>query len=326
MIAPLGRRVFGARPEPLKAGDQSNKATRLSHLIHPLHLKSRPLARMKSRISRSSRLQAAGGAALLLFVLAHSAFAAPLSLNTFKRLSEQCAPHIAVETTAPIARTESGFNAFALHDNTADRGIIARSLEEAVALATDLIQVRQHSVDLGLMQINSANLARLGLTITDAFDPCRSLAAADRLLVAGYDGLSPGGDQQQAVYRALSRYNTGNPVRGQDKSVGGNGYVNRVQASAEIVVPAIRLLNETGGTPPPPPPVSTSAPAKPPASPPASWDVYGQAKAARAQSSAATLRDLTVIASTGSAASPSADPGAPVQLHAVNQPAPSDAR
>ena len=87
-----------------------------------------------------------------------------------------------------------------------------------------------HSVDLGLMQINSANLARLGLSIADAFDACRSIKAGAQMLEADY---------RAAMRDALSRYNTGDPVRGIV-----NGYVARVEASARAVVPSISASGE----------------------------------------------------------------------------------
>ena len=147
------------------------------------------------------------------------------------------------------------------------------SREEAIALATELVFVQRHSVDLGLMQVNSANLAGLGLSITDAFDTCRNIRAGSRILAAGYVAPGNGGDTQPALIQALSRYNTGNPERGVT-----NGYVGRVQAAAEQVVPAIRLRGEAAA-----PSGSSVAPVTSetlPLPPPA-WDVFAQALAAR---------------------------------------------
>ena len=108
-----------------------------------------------------------------------------VELALFAQLAASCAPRVAVETLAAVARTESGFDALAIHDNATGRSFKSATRAEAIGLATELVAVHRHSVDLGLMQINSANFPRLGMTITDAFDPCRSLAAADRVLVLG---------------------------------------------------------------------------------------------------------------------------------------------
>ena len=122
-----------------------------------------------------------------------------VQLALFTQLAGSCAPHVAVETLASVARTESGFDALAVHDNTSGRTFKPSSREEAIALTTELVIVQRHSVDLGLMQINSLNLPSLGLTVTDAFDPCRNLAAAERILVQGYTAPPAGGDEQVAL-------------------------------------------------------------------------------------------------------------------------------
>lgn len=208
-----------------------------------------------------------------------------LPLAVFAQLAASCAPSVHVDTLAAVARTESGFRANAIHDNTERRSYSPRSRAEAIAIATELVGVRRHSVDLGLMQINSANLPALGMTVEDAFDPCRSVAAGARVLVAGFRPPAAGEDPQPALLQALSRYNTGHPLRGF-----ANGYVAKVQASARQVVPAIRLHGphrggqEDGGegrTPVPllpPPPPAPSPPAPP------DWDVFAQARHARLRS------------------------------------------
>ena len=137
-----------------------------------------------------------------------------------------------------MARAESGFNTLAIHDNTADQNYAPASVPEAVAIATALRAVG-NSVDLGLMQINSANLARLGLTVAGAFDPCRNMAAGAQILADDYLAGPVNRDMQVRLRQALSRYNTG------DSAVGFvNGYVARVQAAAGQIVPAIRLQGD----------------------------------------------------------------------------------
>jgi len=191
-------------------------------------------------------------------------------LAVFLELAASCGPAVHPATLAAVARTESRFNALAIGDNTTGTAHAPATAGEALATATALLE-RGHSLDLGLMQINSATLAGLGLTVADAFDPCASLAGGARVLVDGYRP-APGEDEQRALERALSRYNTGSPVRGV-----ANGYVAKVQASADHIVPAIRGNGPPGteravpGARPP----ATAAP-----SPPA-WDVYGRARQAR---------------------------------------------
>ncbi|MGC9271898.1 transglycosylase SLT domain-containing protein, partial [Acidiphilium sp.] len=103
----------------------------------------------------------------------------------------------------------------------------------AIQIARHLIAAG-HSVDLGLMQINSANLTRFGLTLRSAFNPCASLSAAGLLLARDYQPAESPGTDQAALQIAFSRYNTGSPVQGFQ-----NGYVQRVVATARRIVPEI---------------------------------------------------------------------------------------
>ena len=194
-----------------------------------------------------------------------------LPLALFAQLAATCGPAVHVETLAAVARTESGFNTLAIGDNTAGAAHAPATPAAAVATANALL-ARGHSLDLGLMQINSATLGRLGMTVADAFDPCRSIAGGARVLADGYRP-APDGDTQPALARALSRYNTGSPVRGL-----ANGYVARVQASAAQVVPAIRV---EGGREPAPGVHGASPPAADSPTQPPAWDVYGRARLAR---------------------------------------------
>ena len=148
-----------------------------------------------------------------------------------------CAPAVPAETLEAVARTESGLDPLVLHDNTTGHHEEARSLGSAVAEAGEWVG-RGDSVDIGLMQINSANLAPLGMTVADALDPCVSLAGGAAVLQAAYGGGSTKAEQQAALLMALSRYNTGTPFKGIM-----NGYVRTVLENAGNVeeVPPVPL-------------------------------------------------------------------------------------
>ena len=206
-----------------------------------------------------------------------------LSLALFTQLAASCAPSVHVDTLAAIARTESGFHVHAIHDNADGRSYLPARLEEAIAIATDLVSAKRHSVDIGLMQVNSANLSSLGLSLAQAFDPCLSLKAGARVLASSYQPPPAGQDPQPALLQALSRYNTGHPVRGF-----ANGYVARVVASAEQVVPAIRL----GASPTTGPAESEKVAPTLVASAPPDWDVFGRARYARLMQDQAGGRQL----------------------------------
>ncbi len=107
-------------------------------------------------------------------------------------------------------------------------------------MARDLI-AQGRSIDLGLGQINSANLQWLGLSIEAAFEPCANLKAAAQVLLSGYRPQ----EGRRAFDAALSRYNTGHPRRGL-----ANGYVARVaqiQASLARQATASSLPIDRGG-------------------------------------------------------------------------------
>ncbi len=128
-------------------------------------------------------------------------------------------------TLRAVAAVESHFEPWAVRDNTTHEDRTPSSLTAAVALAEDRLR-KGHSVDLGLMQINSGNLASLGMGVKDAFDPCRSLDAANRILRTAFAAGSSEADRQAAILITLSRYNTGRPLAGI-----ANGYANRVIAA-----------------------------------------------------------------------------------------------
>lgn len=86
-----------------------------------------------------------------------------------------------------LVRAESGFSRFAIGVNGAThRSYHPSSEEEAVRIARDLI-IQGHSIDMGLGQINSANLDWLGLTVDTVFDSCINLSASETVLRDGYD-------------------------------------------------------------------------------------------------------------------------------------------
>jgi type IV secretion system protein VirB1 len=147
----------------------------------------------------------------------------------FVALAQQCAPTVAIETMAAVVGHESGHNAFAIGVNGGVR--ISRqpvNKAEAVDTAKQLLKMSL-SIDLGLAQINSANLPKLGLSVEDAFEPCANLHAAEKVLRWCYDPAALRlGVGQAALQAALSCYNTGGYSRGL-----ANGYVQSIYRVAK---------------------------------------------------------------------------------------------
>ncbi|HEY8616095.1 lytic transglycosylase domain-containing protein [Phenylobacterium sp.] len=187
----------------------------------------------------------------------------PLDPAAFLELAASCAPGVAPATLMAVARVESGLDPLAIGVNGGGRRPAPRTPEEAVAAARRLIAARR-DIDLGLGQINVRNLGWLGLTLAEAFDPCRNLSAAARVLADGYRRAARRHTHEPLrMSAALSYYNTGHPRRGL-----ANGYVAKVlAAAAETDLPPARLQITVSSAPDPPP-----------------WDVFGQARRREAAS------------------------------------------
>lgn len=168
----------------------------------------------------------------------------------FLALVQTCAPWVAPATLQAIVRTESAFEPLAIGINGGAK--LARqpsSTAEAVATAEWLI-ARGYNIDLGLGQVNSRNLAKTGLRLEDAFDPCKNIAAAATILQWNYQAArSRVQGEQSALQAALSAYNTGSFTKGM-----ANGYVQKVinnaspaqRASSTPTLPAPMSLRDTG--------------------------------------------------------------------------------
>lgn len=167
-----------------------------------------------------------------------------------------CAMNVSPVTLEAIVRVESGGNPVALNVNRlSGPQPRASSAAEAARLARGYIE-QGYSVDLGLAQINSRNLPRLGLTVEQVLDPCTNIAAGGRILTANYaDAVRRWGEGQDALRATLSAYNTGNFSAGFR-----NGYVAKyygpggVPALAGGVREAAASMEASGRRPAPPSP------------------------------------------------------------------------
>ena len=131
-----------------------------------------------------------------------------LSIPVALAIALHCAPAEDPGMLVAIARQETGLEPMTLHDDTSGQVLNGAGVIDA---ARRLIAAG-HSVDLGAWQINSRNLSLVGLRVADAFEPCKAVAAAARLI------------------ELFSRYNTGSPSRGI-----ANGYAAGVMAAIHAV-------------------------------------------------------------------------------------------
>jgi|SRR5579883_1114189 len=146
-----------------------------------------------------------------------------MNLATFTALAAICAPSVPADTLAAIARTESNMDELAISGERSPASIgaaIKRGRERIAAAETPA---------LGIMQISAANFAKLHLSVADAFDPCRNVAAGAAILEAAYTRAHDRvASDKLALLDAISAYNTGNFEHGYI-----NGYVAKVVRAAE---------------------------------------------------------------------------------------------
>ena len=178
---------------------------------------------------QSSRLsqQPASGAPGLNAAAAGAALPTRLTRGVVTGLAARCAPSTPTSALVSIAQVESGLAPLAIRINHSG-GRVLSPADKASAIASAQALIDQgRNVDLGLAQINSRNLGWLGLSVADAFDPCRNLAAAAQILDRGYaEALQVDRTDRPILQMAYSLYNSGDVARGWS-----NGYVAKVEAA-----------------------------------------------------------------------------------------------
>lgn len=176
--------------------------------------------------------------------------AGELSQETLARLVRACAPEVDSTTQAAIIAVESGGSTWILHDDNDNRVYDPPSRKVAEATLTALISRNRSAyassdrgIDVGLAQINTNNLAYLGVSANDLLDPCTNLHASARIIVDAYvrerTMLSQEGGwrgDEIALRRALQDYNSGRPD-------GDDAYVRAVYATLDG-----QLVREVGNS------------------------------------------------------------------------------
>jgi type IV secretion system protein VirB1 len=139
-----------------------------------------------------------------------------------------CAPMVDPDTTLRVIAEESGGDPFVIHDNRSGASYRAGDLRTAVGVATTLIRAG-HRIDVGLMQINyDAWLKPTRFSLEHAFDPCTNIRLGSTILSADYAHALPRShSSQEALYRALSEYNSGSDEASWD-------YARRVLARRDV--------------------------------------------------------------------------------------------
>lgn len=157
----------------------------------------------------------------------------------FAALAAECAPWVAPQTMAAIVKTESQFKPLAINVNGGAKLERQPTTKEEAVITAKWLIANSYNIDMGLGQVNSVNLSKTKLSVEDAFDPCKNLAAAATILQWNYESASkhiPG--EQAALHAAISAYNTGSFTRGFS-----NGYVQKVVNNARTATPSVASQN-----------------------------------------------------------------------------------
>ena len=159
-----------------------------------------------------------------------------MDFATIDTLIMQCATGVAPSTMAAIIKVESGGNHLSIGDNTTRSRVTPtpRTIDEAVAIAMTLIN-QGHNLDLGISQINSANLKTYKVSVKDIFDPCTNITVGSSILSNFYiKSVAKYGQGETSLFHALSAYNTGSFFRGPTyvskilKAAGSNASIAKV--------------------------------------------------------------------------------------------------
>lgn len=103
--------------------------------------------------------------------------------TAFIALVERCAPGVPVQPLTAIVRQASGFEPLVIATVQSGKplSVLATSKPEAIALATEMTVAGQR-VRIGLAGLDTRDLERLGVPLAEAFEPCRHVKTAARLL------------------------------------------------------------------------------------------------------------------------------------------------
>jgi type IV secretion system protein VirB1 len=137
-----------------------------------------------------------------------------MTMVLFIDLAAQCAPQVPTELLAAIASVESGFQPLMVRGKVSTD--VVRTAGEGVAVVVGRMDAGD-DMTVGLMGLDALTLAADGLSYAEAFDACRNVEAAGRVIdslwkAAEKMGMSPSKAERQAVrgyfQRSVARVGT----------------------------------------------------------------------------------------------------------------------
>jgi len=160
---------------------------------------------------------------------------------TLAPLYATCGPDVHPDTIRAIIEVESAGNPLAILDNATGKSYKPKDRAQAVQIAGDLL-AQGHSLDMGLMQINSQHLKKRNIDYRQLFDPCLNIRAGTTILAEFYrlhTRNNPQDSPDLILLKSLSSYNTGTQYRGRKyvskilrKASSGGGTHNRASLPA----------------------------------------------------------------------------------------------
>lgn len=167
-------------------------------------------------------------------------------------LIAQCAYNTHPDTVKAIIQVESAGNPFAIGVNYGGSNKRKpNNISEASRVARSLL-AEGKNIDMGLMQINSANMTRFGLSPETIFDPCTNIRVGTKILSSNYaQAAQIYGPGETALRAALSAYNTGSMVKGLRNGYVAKYYKGRVVGFSNVYEAAIASANVSLSAPPP---------------------------------------------------------------------------
>ena len=144
-------------------------------------------------------------------------------------LAKQCSPTVAPITMVTLVKTESKGNPLAIGLNGAILKYQPKTESQAIAWVKYLDQ-HGYNFDVGLGQVNVANIRKYKLKPEQLVNPCLNLRVSGDILTKNYIAAKKRTqDPQLALRQALSAYNTGNQYSGFN-----NGYLRKILVNIPV--------------------------------------------------------------------------------------------
>ena len=149
-----------------------------------------------------------------------------LGVLALTALAERCAPATPARVVLALISVESGGRPLLISRNGREPVVYAAATREEAERKLQDLRADAATFDVGLMQLNSATLARMGVDPGEALDACRNVALGAQVFDRGYAAAFTSGRAAVPLLSAYSAYNTGDAQAGIR-----NGYADRASRS-----------------------------------------------------------------------------------------------